>query len=104
VLDPNVLRTAPETVKDAIRTKRFGSPETVDHWIQSDRTRRELGVTIERLRHRQKLVGEEISRLKRQGAGSKAELDALLAEASVLKADKRQWQPSTERHSQRQTA
>jgi len=33
VLDPNVLRTAPETVKDAIRTKRFGSPETVDHSV-----------------------------------------------------------------------
>jgi seryl-tRNA synthetase len=82
-----VLRTAPETVKDAIRKKRLGSPETVDQWIQSDRTRRETGATIERLRHRQKLVGEEIGRLKRQGAGSQTELDALLAEANVLKAE-----------------
>jgi seryl-tRNA synthetase len=87
MLDPKLLRDNPDAVKDAARKKRVGSPGLVDAWRTADEKRRAAQTQADALRAEQGKIGGQVGTLKRDlKGGTNAELDALLAQASDLKA------------------
>ena len=65
MLDPKLLRENPEAVKEATRVKRVASPELVDAWLAADEKKRSAGVRAEKLRNKQKLLGEWVGKSKK---------------------------------------
>ncbi len=86
MLDPKFVRENPDAVKEATRIKRVASPETVDQWLMWDEKRRHGQTEGDALKKRQRELGEQVARLKRElKGGTNAELDGILAETNSIK-------------------
>jgi len=90
VIDPNILRTNPELVRES-QTKRGEDASLVDQWLEADIAAREGQRAFDSLRNEQKILGKEIGPL--QGALKKnptpeltEQVNALMAKASDLAA------------------
>src|SRR5882762_7305553 len=86
MLDPKLLRDSPESVKEATRVKRVGSPELVDAWLSADEKRRGAQTAADNLRAEQKKISERVGVLKRElKGGSNEEVEKLVGESNALK-------------------
>ena len=90
MIDPNILRTNPELVRES-QTKRGEDASLVDQWLEADIAAREGQRAFDSLRNEQKILGKEIGPL--QGALKKnptpeltEQVNALMAKASDLAA------------------
>jgi seryl-tRNA synthetase len=90
VIDPNILRTQPELVRES-QIKRGEDATLVDQWLAADIAAREGQQAFDLLRNEQKILGKEMGPL--QGALKKnptteltAQVDALMAKATDLAA------------------
>ena len=90
MIDPNILRTSPELVRES-QTKRGEDASLVDQWLEADIAAREGQRAFDSLRNEQKILGKEIGPL--QGALKKnptpeltEQVNALMAKASDLAA------------------
>ena len=90
MIDPNILRTNPELVRES-QTKRGEDASLVDQWLEADIAAREGQRAFDSLRNEQKILGKEIGPL--QGALKKnptpeltEQVNALMAKASELAA------------------
>jgi seryl-tRNA synthetase len=92
VIDPQILRTDPDRIRESQR-RRGEDVALVDSLIEADSAKRAAQAQFDDLRNQQKLIGKEIGPL--QGAlkkaaddaakaAAQAELDALMAKASDL--------------------
>jgi len=92
VIDPAILRTDPDRLRDSQR-RRGGSVEVVDSLVAADVAKRDAQLRFDELRNQQKNLGKQIGPL--QGALKKAsddaakssaqgELDTLMAQAQEL--------------------
>jgi seryl-tRNA synthetase len=95
VIDPNILRTDPDRIRESQR-RRGESVEVVDLLIEADIAKRAAMQEFDELRNQQKVLGKKIGPL--QGAlkkatddaakaAAQAEVDALMAQASTLADD-----------------
>ena len=95
MIDPNILRTDPDRIRESQR-RRGESVEVVDLLIEADLAKRAAMQEFDELRNQQKVLGKQIGPL--QGALKKAndeaakaqaqaEVDALMAQASTLADD-----------------
>jgi len=92
VIDPQILRTDPERIRESQR-RRGEDVTLVDRLIEADSAKRVAQANFDELRNQQKLIGKEIGplqgSLKRASddsakAAAQVELDALMAKASDL--------------------
>jgi len=91
VIDPAILRTDPERIRESQR-RRGESVELVDQLLQADAAKRAAQQRFDELRNQQKTLGKQIGPLqgslkKLDGAArdaQQAEVDALLAQAATL--------------------
>ncbi len=90
MIDPNILRTQPELVRES-QIKRGEDATLVDQWLAADIAAREGQQAFDLLRNEQKILGKEMGPL--QGALKKnptteltAQVDALMAKATDLAA------------------
>lgn len=75
MLDPNLLRTHPETVKaNLTRRNILGLPQLVDQFLDFDREWRELTQLAEKLRAERNTISRRIAELKKAGQSAAAEL------------------------------
>ena len=87
MLDPKFVREHADAVKDAATKKRVASPAMVDEWIAADAARRQAQTHADAARAEQGKLGGEVGKLKAKARGAASpELDALLEQASALKA------------------
>jgi len=84
MLPRELLRSEPERVAAAVKARGV-DPALVDQWTTSDRRRREALTELEELRHRRRLAGQEIGRLKAQGEAKKDDTEHLILEMTGLK-------------------
>ncbi len=84
MLPRELLRSEPERVAAAVEARGV-DPALVDRWAACDRRRREALAELEALRHRRRLAGREIGRLKAQGEAKKEEAERLIREMTGLK-------------------
>ncbi|MFD2170773.1 serine--tRNA ligase [Tumebacillus lipolyticus] len=75
MLDPKVLRSEPERVRQALQN-RGESAEALDQFLELDKRRRELLVEVEQLKARRNAVSQEVAKLKKSGENA----DAIIAE------------------------
>lgn len=66
MLDPNLIRTQPEFVKEGIKNK-GSDPGLVDKFLEIDKVRRELIKEIDELRHQRRALSESIEKKLRKG-------------------------------------
>jgi Seryl-tRNA synthetase len=64
MLDPNLIRTQPEFVKEGIKNK-GSDPALVDKFLEIDKVRRELIKEIDELRHQRRELSESIGKSKK---------------------------------------
>lgn len=90
MIDPNILRTQPDLVRES-QIKRGEDATLVDQWLAADIAAREGQQAFDLLRNEQKILGKEMGPL--QGALKKnptaeltAQVDALMAKATDLAA------------------
>ena len=91
MIDPAILRTDPERIRESQR-RRGEDVEVVDRLIAADITKRQAQQRFDELRNEQKVLGKQIGplqgALKKAGdsdrAAMQAELDALMSQASAL--------------------
>ncbi len=62
MLDPNLIRSNPEKVKKGIASK-GADPTLVDQFLEIDKKRREVIVTVDDLRHKRKELSQTIGKL-----------------------------------------
>lgn len=79
MIDINIIRENPDTVRDACRRKNMDET-VVDRVIEIDKRRRALETEFNELRHQQKTIGEKIAK------ASKEEKATLATEMAPLKA------------------
>ena len=84
MLPRELLRSEPERVAAAVEARGV-DPALIDQWTSSDRRRREALTELEELRHRRRLAGQEIGRLKAQGEAKKEDTEHLILEMTGLK-------------------
>jgi len=85
MLSRELLRSEPQRVAAAVEARGV-DPVLIDEWTTYDRRRREALVELEALRHRRRVAGQEIGRLKAQGPAKAAESKRLILEMTGLKA------------------
>ena len=66
MLDPNLIRTQPEFVKEGIKNK-GSDPGLVDKFLEIDKVRRNLIKEIDELRHQRRALSESIGKKLRKG-------------------------------------
>lgn len=66
MLDPNLIRTQPEFVKEGIKNK-GSDPALVDKFLEIDKVRRELIKEIDELRHQRRELSESIGKKLKNG-------------------------------------
>jgi seryl-tRNA synthetase len=66
MLDPNLIRTQPEFVKEGIKNK-GSDPVLVDKFLEIDKLRRELIKEIDELRHQRRELSESIGKKLKNG-------------------------------------
>jgi seryl-tRNA synthetase len=66
MLDPNLIRTQPEFVKEGVKNK-GSDPALVDKFLEIDKVRRELIKEIDELRHQRKELSESIGKKLKNG-------------------------------------
>ncbi len=84
MLSRELLRRDPQRIAEAV-TARGVDAELVDQWSACDRRRRESLRELEELRHRRRLAGREIGKLKAQGGTGEAEAARRILEMTKLK-------------------
>ncbi|MFN3597004.1 MAG: serine--tRNA ligase [Rubricoccaceae bacterium] len=87
MLDPQLLRDAPERIRQAIRDKRAGEPALVDRALEADRSRREALTRLQHLQQQQGEVSRQIGPLMK--AGRRDEAAPLVERSNALKAELR---------------
>ena len=85
MLDPKLIRSHPDLVRQAIADKR--EKADLDLWLALDEKRRPLLSRVEELRARRNAVSEEIGKLARDKGGDPAPLAALKQEMVSQKAE-----------------
>ncbi len=83
MLDLKFIRENKELVKKAIKNK--GEAADVEKLLEVDRQRRALLFEVEALRHKQKLVSEEIAKLKKNGEPADEQIGAMKAVSQKIK-------------------
>jgi len=66
MLDPNLIRTQPEFVKEGVKNK-GSDPALVDKFLEIDKVRRELIKEIDELRHQRRELSESIGKKLKNG-------------------------------------
>jgi seryl-tRNA synthetase len=66
MLDPNLIRTQPELVKEGVKNK-GSDPALVDKFLEIDKVRRELIKEIDELRHQRRELSESIGKKLKNG-------------------------------------
>jgi len=66
MLDPNLIRTQPEFVKEGIKNK-GSDPGLVDKFLEIDKVRRNLIKEIDKLRHQRRALSESIGKKLKNG-------------------------------------
>ena len=84
MLDIQVIRDAPERVKQAMQDKGMGDPATVDQVLELDVARRDALTKLQEAQARSNTVSKEIGQLMREG--KKNEAQARIEESGDLKA------------------
>ncbi len=85
MLPREMLRSEPRRVAAAIEARGVDAV-LVDQWTTSDRRRREALTELEELRHRRRLAGREIGKLKAQGKAKEEDAARRILEMTALKA------------------
>lgn len=85
MLPRELLRSEPRRVAAAIEARGVDAA-LVDQWTASDRRRREALTELEELRHRRRLAGREIGKLKAQGKAKEEDAAGRILEMTELKA------------------
>jgi seryl-tRNA synthetase len=91
MIDPVILRTEPDLLRESQR-RRGESVELVDELVAADEAKRSAQTAFDELRNQQKVLGKQIGPLQGalkkatddERAGLQAQLDGLLATASLL--------------------
>ena len=92
MIDPNILRTDPERIRESQR-RRGEDPSIVDRLMVADEAKRKTQQGFEELRANQKVIGKEIGPIQGQlkknpdDAELKAKADVLMAQATQLAAE-----------------
>jgi seryl-tRNA synthetase len=97
MLDPKLLRTRPQEVREAVSHKKGDGPQMVDQFLALDERRRRILSEVEALRARRNAVSAEVGRLRKAGKDASdlvaemrsvsdriQELDAAVAEVDDL--------------------
>ena len=84
MLPRELLRSEPQRVADALEA-RGADAALVDQWVTCDRRRREALAEVEELRHRRRLAGREIGKLKAQGEAREEDAATRILEMTELK-------------------
>ena len=85
MIDPQLLRDHPETVRAAMRDKRMGDPSRVDEAVEADRARRATLTSLQTLQEQLNEVSRQIGPLMK--AGKRDEAAPLLEQSNRLKAE-----------------
>ena len=85
MLDPKLIRSHPDLVRQAIADKR--EKADLDLWLALDEKRRPLLSRVEDLRARRNAVSEEIGRQARDKGADPAKLGALKQEMTSQKTE-----------------
>ena len=85
MLPRELLRSEPRRVAAALEARGVDAV-LVDQWTTSDRRRREALTELEELRHRRRLAGREIGKLKAQGKAKEEDAARRILEMTELKA------------------
>ncbi|NLO27644.1 MAG: serine--tRNA ligase [Actinobacteria bacterium] len=85
MLDMKLIRSDPESVRDALRRRGEHAEAALDTLLELDRSRREILVEVEERRSLRNTVSEEIARLKRDKADATAKIEAMRTVGEEIK-------------------
>jgi seryl-tRNA synthetase len=85
MLDLKLIRSDPESVKEALRRRGAGAEAALKQLLELDLSRRELLVQVEERRSLRNAVSEEIARLKRDKQDATPKIEAMRAVGDEIK-------------------
>jgi seryl-tRNA synthetase len=85
MLDLKLIRSDPESVREALRRRGAGAESALEQLLELDRSRRELLAQVEERRSLRNTVSEEIARLKRDKLDATPKIEAMRAVGDEIK-------------------